>query len=141
MAKFTDALKTVIRSVRFRILLPFFSYEVNLNDIVDSATVDERIAKLGEIKRDLEAAIVAVESLQGEAEARKVEADSLRNTVQQLNEERTTAEALLRVPEESFVTLLTRANSKGRWRGIMEGVMVGFVTGVLSSFVVWYFTR
>lgn len=138
MAKITNALK---RGARFRVSLPFISYEMNLNDLVDSSNVDDRIAKLGEIKSDLEAAVLAVDSLKSEAEARKAEANNLRETVEQLNEERTTAEALLKLPEESFTRLLTKANAKGRWRGIIEGIIVGFVTGVVSSFVVWYFTK
>ena len=137
----TEIIKALKHSARFRVSLPFFSYEVNLNDLVDSSSVDERITKLGEIKRDLEAAAVAVDSLQSEAEARKIEASRLHETVERLNEERTTAEALLKLPEESFTRLLSKASSKGRGRGLFEGAVVGFITGVISSFVVWYFTK
>lgn len=141
MNKIINALKATKHGARFRISLPFLSYEMNLNDLVDSSNVDERIARLGEIKVDLEAAVIAVDSLKTEAEARKMEANKLRETVEQLSEERTTAEALLRLPEASFARLLTKANSKGHWRGIIEGIVVGFVTGVISSLVVWYFTK
>ena len=138
MSKLINTLK---RGARLRISLPFFSYEVNLDDLVDPTNVDKRISKLSEIKQDLEAAVLAVDSLRREAEDRKTEAIHLSRMVEQLNEERTTAEALLKIPEDSLTRLLTKASSRGRWRGILEGALVGFITGVLSSFVVWYFTR
>jgi len=138
MSKIIDSVK---RSARFRVSLPFFSYEVNLNDLVDSSTIDERISKLGRVKEDLEAAIVAVSTLQKEAEKHREEANKLSETVSMLSKERLTAEALLKIPEDSFTRLLTKANSKGRWRGIVEGAIVGFITGVLSSFVVWLLTK
>jgi len=75
MAKFPEQLR---RATKLRIALPSISYEVALDDLLASETVDTRIAKLSEIKRDLEAAIGAVHGLQEEAQERKVEADHLR---------------------------------------------------------------
>jgi hypothetical protein len=137
----SNIIKAIMSGARFRVSLPFISYEVNLNDLVDSSNVDKRISKLGEIKRDLEAAVVAVDSLQSEAATRKTEANQLSNVVERLNEERTTAEALLKLPEDSFTRLMTKANSKGRWRGLFEGALIGFDTGILSSYLVWYLTK
>ena len=141
MGKITNAIKAMKQSARFRISLPFFSYEMNLKELVDSTNIDDRIAKLGEIKADLEAAVIAVDSLKSEAEDRKAETNNLRETIEQLNEERNTAEALLKLPEESFARLLTKANSKGHLRGIIEGSLIGFSTGTISSIIVWYFTN
>jgi len=138
MSKFLKQLK---KSARFRVSLPFMSYEVNINDLIDSSKVDERISKLSEIQKDLEAAVVAVDSLQNEAETRQNEAKQLKEVVEHLNKERTTAEALLKLPEDSFTQLIAKASSKGRWRGHLEGAIIDFVTGVVSSFLVWCFTK
>lgn len=133
-------LRQSFKSASFRIALPFLSYEVRLNDLIDTKSADERIARLGVIKEDLEAAVVAVEGLKPEAEARKREAGELKDTVQKLEEEKNTVETLLKLPEESFTRVLTRASAKGRVRGVVEGMLLGFLTGVLSSLLVWYVT-
>ena len=131
----------IFTSMRFRVDLPFLSYEVRLDDLLDIKSADERIAKLSAIKEDLEAAVVAVEGLKREAEARKSEADELTDTVQKREEEKSTVETLIKLPQESFSRILTRASAKGRVRGLVEGMVVGFATGLLSSLVVWYVTK
>src|SRR3990170_1913120 len=103
MAKLVEKLK---RGTRLRISLPFISYEVALDDLATSDTVDARIARLGEIKRDLEAAIAAVQGLQEEARERKTEADQLQALIAKLQEDKSAAESLLKVPEESFIRLV-----------------------------------
>ncbi len=134
-------LRQTLKSARLRVALPFLSYEVKLDELLSSASADERIAKLGSIKEDLEAAVVAVEGLKQEAEARKMEADDLKDTVQKLEDEKNTVETLLKLPEESFTRVLTRASAKGRVRGLFEGILVGFATGVMSSLLIWYITK
>jgi hypothetical protein len=136
--KLKDRLK---RGLRLRISLPFFSYEIALDDLATSETVNARIARFGDIKRDLEAAISAVQDLQYEANDRKLEADDLQALVAKLQEDKNAAESLLKIPEESFMRLVGGATSKGRIRGLMEGAFVGFITGVLSSLLVWHLTR
>jgi hypothetical protein len=129
------------RKARLRISLPFVSYEVTLDDIVDSKSVDDRIAQLGRVREDLQAAVTAVEELQLKAIQNKRQHDELMVTVEKLKEEKTTTEALLRVPEDSFARVLARASSRGRWRGIIEGGILGLLTGSLSSLLVWYLTK
>lgn len=131
----------MFKSARFRVGLPFLSYEVRLDDLLDTKSADERIAKLGAIKDDLDAAGVAVEALKQEAEGRRREADELKDTVQKLEEEKNTVETLLKLSEESFTRVLIRASAKGRVRGLVEGVLAGFTTGVGSSLLVWYVTK
>jgi hypothetical protein len=133
-------LKKHLSKARFRINLPFISYEVPIDELLNSKNIDERITRLGEIKRDLQGAIEAVDGLQAEALERKSEVEHLQHTVQQLEEDKNTAETLLKMPEESFARLLVRAGSRGRIRGIVEGLVIGLLTGALSSFLVWYLT-
>jgi ABC-type transporter Mla subunit MlaD len=134
-------LAELLKKSHFRISLPGLGFEIPFAELTDTSTVDERVARLDQVKRDLEAAIKAVSSLQAEAADRKAEANQLQETVSRLHQDKNTAESLLSVPEESFVRLLGRASSKARFRGLLEGALIGFVTGVLSSLVVWYFTK
>lgn len=106
-----------------------------------SPSVDERIAKLAAIQSDLEAAIEAVKSLQRSATESKAEAEELQRTVAKLQQDKRTAESLIKVPEESFARLMHNANAKARGRGLIEGLGVGLVTGFLSSLLVWYVTK
>ncbi len=134
-------LAKVLQMARISVRLPFISYEINFDDLTNSSTVDERIARLSQVKHDLEAAITAVSTLQAEATDRKDEADQLKAVISKLQEDKNTAESLLSVPEESFVRLVKRAVSKGRMRGLIEGGAIGFMTGMLSSLLAWYITK
>jgi hypothetical protein len=111
------------------------------NEYLSSKDIEERIAKLGDIRRDLAAAVLAVEALQFDAGIKKQEHDKLKKLLIDLDADRRTAEAVLRVPEDSLARLIDRANKKGCLRGIFDGVAIGFLTGVLSSLCVWYFTQ
>ena len=112
-----------------------------ISDLFSSKNIDERLARLGEIESDLQGAIDAIENLQSEALERKSEVGQLQQTIQKLEEDKNTAEALLQVPEESFARVLARATAKSRMRGIIEGLIIGFVTGALSSLLIWYLTK
>lgn len=114
---------------------------MDLSQALDARTVDERLARLDQIRTDLGAAVDAVTELQREAQDNKKEAEALREAVTRLEQDKVTAETLLQVPEDSFARMLARANSKARVRGIVEGAVIGFTTGALSSLVVWYLTK
>jgi vesicle coat complex subunit len=136
--KIIDFLK---KNSKISLSLPFVRYEMDLSQALDSRTVDERLARLDQIRTDLGAAVDAVTELQREAQDNKKEAEVLREAVTRLEQDKVTAETLLQVPEESFTRMLARASSKGRGRGILEGSIVGFTTGALSSLAVWYITK
>lgn len=136
MAGLSESLK------RIRITgVNLFGVQVNLDELLRSQDVDDRIAKLSEIKRDLEAAVAAVSSLQAEATTKKTEVETLRSAAKQAAEDKETAEKLLTVPEESLARVIAKANSRGRIRGVVEGILIGLLTGVGSSFLVWYLTQ
>lgn len=130
-----------LSKARFRLSLPFISYEVGIDELFRSQSIDHRIAKLGEIKRDLLGAIEAVETLQTEAHERKGEVAQLQESVKRLRDDKDTAETILRMPEESFARLISRASARGRIRGVVEGLIIGFMTGGLSSLLIWYLTK
>lgn len=136
--KFFDAIK---KSSKLSVSLPFLRYEMDLGQALDDQTVDERIARLDQIRTDLGAAVDAVAELQREALDNKREAVALRDAVARLEHDKVTAETLLKVPEDSFARMLARANAKARVRGLLEGTIVGFSTGALSSYVIWYVTK
>ena len=131
----------LLRQARFRVSLPFFSYEVTLDDVLDSKNVDERIKRLSTIRTDLEETVHAVTQLQAEALQNKKEAEDLRATVEQLKQDKSTTEAMLKLPEDSIARVLARASSRGRIRGIIEGIIIGLITGGLSSYFIWYVTK
>ncbi len=106
-----------------------------------SPSIDERIAKLAEIQADLEAAIEAVKELQKGAAASKKEADEMQISVEKLKEDKRAAEDLVKVPEEAFARMLGRASASGRGRGLIEGIVVGLITGFTSSLLAWWVTK
>jgi hypothetical protein len=132
---------TLKKRGKLSLSLPFLRYEMDLRQIWDSRPVDQRIAQLDLIRADLTAAVDAVAELQREAQDNKREAERFREAVEHLEQDKVTAETLLKVPEDSFTRLLIRANSKARIRGLLEGIIVGFATGVLSSYLVAYLTK
>ncbi len=136
-----SSLAKYLKKARLIVSLPFLRYEVTLDDLIDSKDVDERIERISIIKNDLEETIVAVEQLQAEAFKSKNEANKLKETISLLKQDKSTAEAMVKLPEESFSRILSRASSKGRVRGIIEGIIIGFITGILSSLLVWYLTK
>ncbi|HDO1310024.1 hypothetical protein ACE1B4_02190 [Aeromonas veronii] len=103
-------------------------------------TVDERLQKLTKIQEDLGEVLLAVSELQRSALTSKQEAADLELEVSQLREDRAVAEELIKVPEEAFARMLSRASAKGRGRGLFEGITVGLFTGIVSSYLVWYLT-
>ena len=131
MSQIQSVIDAIKKNSKVSVSLPFLRYELDLTQALDPATVDERIARLDQIKADLTAAAEAVAELQREAQDNKKEAQSLRESVKQLEQDKVTAETLLQVPEESFSRMLARANAKARTRGIIEGASVGLLTGVL----------
>lgn len=141
MANIQQLVNILRKSSRLSFSLPFFRYEMDLGQALDPRTVDERIARLDQIRTDLSGAIDAVTELQREAQDNKKEADHLREAVDRLEQDKITAETLLKVPEDSFARMLARANSRARVRGLVEGALIGFMTGALSSLLVWYLTK
>ena len=141
MADIQSVVSVLKSNSKLSVSLPFLRYEIDLAQALDPKTVDERIARLDQIRNDLNAAVEAVVELQSEAQDNKKEAEELRKAVQQLEQDKITAEKLLQVPEESFSRMLARANAKARLRGLIEGSVIGFTTGALSSLFIWYLTR
>lgn len=141
MADVQDLIDALKKSGKLSVSLPFLRYEMDFGQALDPRTVDERIARLAQIHADLHAAAEAVAELQREARDNKREAESLRQAVERLEQDKVTAETLLRVPEDSFARMLARANSKARIRGLLEGALIGFGTGAGSSYLIWLITQ
>ena len=134
-------LKRILSDAVAKITVSIAGVSISLADIGSSKNVDERIARLGEIKSDLEAAIAAVDQLQKDANESKEEVSQLQTNIAALQQDKATAERLLNVPEESFARLLARATRRGRIGGIILGVIIGLLTGYISSYAVWFMTR
>jgi hypothetical protein len=127
--------------VRIRLPIPFITYEIPLNEVINSKDIDTRIARLSDIKNELESAIEAVESLQNDAQQNKEKVTTLQERIYELEEDKNTAENLLQLPQDSVIRLIDRATSKGKNRGRIEGLIIGLLTGVVSSLTVWVLTE
>lgn len=121
-------------------LLRMYGLEGFSKFIKPESTLDERLQKLVKIQEDLGEAMQAVSDLQKSALTSKKEAIALEQEVSRLREDRAVAEELIKVPEEAFARLLSRASAKGRGRGLLEGIAIGLLTGIVSSYLVWYLT-
>lgn len=116
-----DRLLELLKGVsRISFGLPLVGIELDIRQALDPRTIDERLARLDQIKSDLHAAAEAVSELQREAHENKREAATLKEAVERLQQDRQAAETLLRIPEESFARMLARASAKARFRGIAE---------------------
>jgi hypothetical protein len=111
------------------------------NEYMSAKEVDAHIAKLPSLKRDLEKVIFAINTLAYDAGVKKRNHDALKQALSNLESDKKSLEALLSVPEASFARVLSRASRKNRIRGIIEGALIGFLTGTVSSALVWYLTR
>lgn len=134
--KVKHVISAVVKNLTFRVA----GVSISLADLQGEGSVDERIARLGKIKADLEAAIAAVGELQTDASTSKTQVDELRKDIASLEQDKATAEHLLNVPEESYARLHDRATRRGQRRGIIIGIIIGFITGFISSYAVWYVT-
>ncbi|NEP87532.1 MAG: hypothetical protein F6K18_12260 [Okeania sp. SIO2C2] len=81
--------------VRIKLPIPFISYEIPLNEVIDPQSIDTRISRLSDIKKELESAILAVESLQSEAQENKEKVSKLQERIHELEEDKSTAETVL----------------------------------------------
>ena len=100
--------------------------------------VDERITKLAAVQADLEAAVEAVKSLRDSADKSKSDVEQLRILVLQIQEDKQMAEEMIKMPEEAVARVMHRASAKGRGRGLIEGIAIGFLTGLGSSLLASY---
>lgn len=126
--KVKHVISAIVKNLTFRVA----GVSISLADLQGKGSVDERIARLGKIKADLEAAIAAVGELQTDASTSKTQVDELRKDIASLEQDKATAEHLLNVPEESYARLHDRATRRGQRRGI--------IIGFISSYTVWYVT-
>ena len=133
--------KQVISAAVKNLTLSVAGISVSLADFQSVESVDERIARLGKIKADLEAAIAAVGELEADASTSKIQVDQLRKEIADLEQDKATADHQLKVSEESFARLLSRATRKSRISGIVTGIIIGLVTGYVSSYAVWLSTK
>lgn len=108
--------------------------------VLDPITIDARLKKLDSIKWDIEAAVEAVTEIQRDARLSKEKTESLQKEILALKTDQEAAEAMLQAPRDSVVRFLGTAISNDRRQGRIEGVLIGLVTGALSSWVIWFLT-
>lgn len=138
---FVQGVRRVLGKVEVDVGLGGPSIRVSLAEVFSPEGIDDRIAKLDAIQKDLAAAVTAVGELKNQAVERKDELQTLQDQVKQLQEDRAAAEQMLNQPEDAVIRLYSRAAGRNRVRGIVEGLVIGFVTGAASSLLIWYVTK
>lgn len=108
--------------------------------VLDPITIDARLKKLDSIKADIEAAAEAVAEIQRDARLSKERTESLQKEIIALKADKEAAEVILQAPRASVVEFLGTAISNDRRKGRLEGVLIGLLTGALSSWVIWLLT-
>ncbi len=120
-------------------IIPFLlKYKAVLrpSDFFPRQQAQERIEQLGQIRSQLLEVVSTIDDLEVQAKTNKTQVEALQLEIERLRQDKSAAEALLSVPEESAVRIISRANSIGKWRGRLEGLLIGIV----SSLLVWLFT-
>ncbi|MCK4642529.1 hypothetical protein KAU32_02710 [bacterium] len=117
---------------------PVFS--IDFQESLTAVKVDERIANLSKVHHDLLEAAQATEQLHQEAIATKEDLSTLRDRVERLNKDKKTSETVLSLDQESLARLLADANKLLKGRSVLVGILIGLITGFLSSWAVWYLT-
>lgn len=108
--------------------------------VLDPITIDARLKKLVTIKDDIEAAVEAVTELQRDATSNKKELERLRQEILTLKADKEAAEAVLQAPKDSVLKFLSTAISDDRRKGRIEGILIGLLTGAVSSWAIWFLT-
>lgn len=108
--------------------------------VLDPITIDARLKKLDSIKGDIEAAVEAVTEIQRDARLSKEKTESLQKEIIALKADKEAADAMLQAPRDSVVKFLGAAISNDRRQGRIEGVLIGLLTGALSSWAIWFLT-
>lgn len=130
-----------LKGARFRLGLPFFPIEFYLGDLLEQPSVDERIKKLYTIKDDLEKAMEAVDEMTNEAITKQGELQRIRTDIEELSKDKSTLVNVLMQEESSLFRIIKKATSRGQWVGIIEGLIIGIITGCISSYLIWYITQ
>ncbi len=121
-----------------KLLVGIYGFEAVIQRRLTPTDVDERITKLTAVQADLEAAVEAVKSLRESADRSKREVEQLRTLVLQIQEDKQVAEKMVKMPEEAVARVMYRASAKGRGRGLVEGIAIGFLSGLGSSLLASY---
>lgn len=142
MSKITDFLKSVRPIISFDASSgsPSFAIELDRKIQLNNKEIEDRINQLDDVKDKLIKAADAISHISDESRRKKTELELLRNKLEQINKEKEVAETILEVDKESFARLLISTNKRTEKRSILIGIGIGFVTGSLSSLLVWLLT-
>jgi hypothetical protein len=79
----------------------------------------------------------AIQLISEESKQKKIELDELRLRLAEINKDKETIEKVLQIDQDSFSRLLISTNKKTEKRSILIGIVIGFLTGTVSSYLVW----
>lgn len=131
----TEIISPPLSIIRIPFLRKYLVMKFNIFFDDERGEIEDKIIKLGKIKEDLEQVIDVVDEMESEAKRKKTEIDQLTNQLLKVEEQKKTAEQILKLPKEAFVSLIEDANKKGRNRGIIIGIIISIVAGLIVYFI------
>lgn len=120
--------------------IPNIVIELDKKIELNNKEIEERINQLDDIKSKLIETANAVNQISTDSKQKKAELDELIRKYQEIKQDKNESEKLLQVNKDSFGRILLSTNKKTEIRSIWYGIIIGFVTGTLSSLLVWYLT-
>jgi len=92
-------------------------------------------------KSELEAAMNSIAQLEKTAKSAQARATDLKEEIATLDAQQKAAQAALKEDEEAFLSLMAKANSRGRARGWVECVLLGTLASLAASAIWLYATK
>ena len=120
--------------------IPSIVIELDKKIELNNKEIEERISQLDDIKSKLIETANIVNQISTDSKQKKAELDELVKKYQEIKQDKDESEKLLQVNKDSFARILLSTNIKTERRSIWIGIIIGFVTGTLSSLLVWYIT-
>jgi hypothetical protein len=117
------------------------AFELDKKIRLNNEEIEARINQLDDVKKSLIMAADAIQLISEESKQKKIELDELRSRLAEINRDKETIEKVLQIDQDSFSRLLISTNKKTEKRSILIGIVIGFLTGTLSSFLVWILTK
>jgi hypothetical protein len=141
MSKFIDYIKSGVSRITIVSLgFPGIAFELEKKIEFNNKEIEERIIQLDDIKSKLIEAADAINQISTDSKQKKVELEELIKKYQEIKQDKDESEKLLQLNKDSFGRILTSTNKQTERRSILIGIIIGFVTGTLSSLLVWYLT-
>lgn len=112
-----------------------FEIQKTSNDITST------IKNLDRTKDDLLEAINLIDHLKSDLSEKQKKINDSEKILRKIQEDKETTETLLHLDLDSFTRILTDSTKRQRRNSLIIGILIGLMTGFLSSLSVWFMTK